>query len=99
VGEEQGFVGSFVVICLFLALLLRLTILSERQKSNFARVYGYCLAGILFFHFILNLGMTMGLMPIIGIPLPFISRGGSSLLGFSVMIGVMLKMDYGRWKL
>jgi rod shape determining protein RodA len=99
VGEEHGFLGSMVVICLFLALLIRLTVLSERQRSNFARVYGYCLAGILFFHVLLNLGMTMGLMPIIGIPLPFISRGGSSLLGFSVMIGVMLKMDYGRWRL
>jgi rod shape determining protein RodA len=99
VGEEHGFVGSAALICLYLALLLRLTILAERQRSNFARIYAYCLAGILFFHFLLNIGMTMGLLPIVGIPLPFISRGGTSLMGFSVMIAVMLKMDHYRYRL
>ncbi|MEL6925504.1 MAG: FtsW/RodA/SpoVE family cell cycle protein, partial [Bacteroidota bacterium] len=74
------------------------TALAERQRSNFARHYAYGLAGILFTHFLINIGMTMGLLPIIGIPLPFISKGGSSLLGFTMMIGVLLKMDSNRWR-
>ncbi len=96
VGEEQGFVGTFAIIALFALLMLRLTILAERQRSNFSRIYAYCVAGIVFTHFVVNVGMTMGLFPIIGIPLPFISYGGSSLIGFSLMIGVLLKLDSNR---
>lgn len=93
IGEEQGFVGSMAVIILFLLLLYRLTVIAERQRTDFVRYYAYGVAGILFVHFFINIGMTMGLMPIIGIPLPFISKGGSSLLGFSIMLGILLKMD------
>lgn len=96
VGEEQGFIGVVAVIGLFLALLLRIVTLAERQRSNFARCYAYGVAGILFVHFIINIGMTMGLMPVIGIPLPFISKGGSSLLGFTLLVGVLLKLDSYR---
>ncbi len=96
IGEEHGFIGSMVVVGLFLALLLRLTVLAERQRAPFARMYAYGVAGILFVHFFINLGMTMGIMPIIGIPLPFISMGGSSLLFFSIMIAVLLKFDSHR---
>lgn len=99
IGEEQGFVGTFGVIILFLLLLIRLTILAERQRSTFSRHYAYCLAGILFIHFFVNIGMTMGLLPIIGIPLPFISKGGSSLLGFTTMLAVMLKLDSHRYQI
>lgn len=96
VGEEQGFVGSFSVIALYLLLLFRLTTIAERQRTTFARSYAYSVAGIFFLHFFINIGMTMGLMPIIGIPLPFISKGGSSLLGFTVMIAVLLRIDSTR---
>ncbi len=96
VGEEQGFIGAVLVIGLFTALLYRITILAERQRSNFSRIYAYCVAGIIFLHFIVNIGMTMGLFPIIGIPLPFLSYGGSSLIGFTLMIGVLLKLDSNR---
>ncbi len=99
IGEEQGFIGSFAIIALFLILLLRITVLAERQKSNFSRHYAYAVAGIIFFHFFINIGMTMGLLPIIGIPLPFISKGGSSLLGFTIMIAVLLKLDANRYRL
>jgi rod shape determining protein RodA len=99
VGEEHGFIGSMSIIILFLALLTRLTILAERQKSAFSRQYIYGIAGILFVHFFINIGMTMGVVPIIGIPLPFISRGGSSLLGFSVMMAVVLKLDRHRYQI
>lgn len=93
IGEEQGFVGTFSVIALFMLLLWRIIIIAERQKSNFSRIYAYCVAGILFLHFIVNIGMTMGLMPVIGIPLPFVSRGGSALLGNVAMVAVLLKLD------
>jgi rod shape determining protein RodA len=96
VGEEQGFVGVVGLIGLFTWLLVRITILAERQRSNFSRVYAYGVAGILFVHFLVNIGMTMGLFPIIGIPLPFLSYGGSSLIGFTLMIGVLLKLDSNR---
>jgi len=88
--DPQGF------ILFFLILLWRITVIAERQRSAFVRCYAYGVVGILFVHFIVNIGMTMGLMPVIGIPLPFISKGGSSLLGFSLMIGVLLKMDRHR---
>jgi rod shape determining protein RodA len=99
IGEEQGFIGSFAIIALFLTLVIRLTIIAERQRSAFSRIYAYCLAGIFFVHFFVNIGMTMGLVPVIGIPLPFISKGGSALLSFSIMIGVMLKLDRHRYNL
>lgn len=99
IGEEQGFIGSFAIIGLFLVLIIRLTIIAERQRSVFSRVYAYCLAGIFFVHFFINIGMTMGLVPIIGIPLPFISKGGSALLSFSIMIGVLLKLDRHRYNI
>ena len=99
IGEEQGFIGSIGIIGLFILLLIRVTIVAERQRSSFARQYAYGVAGILFVHFFINIGMTMGLMPIIGIPLPFISKGGSSLLGFSIMISVLLKLDSNRYRI
>lgn len=97
VGEEQGFIGSAVVILLFVAFLYRIVDIAERQRSNFSRYYAYSLAGILFIHFIINIGMTLGFFPIIGIPLPFISKGGTSLLGFSSMVAVLLKLDSHRY--
>lgn len=97
IGEEQGFIGSFAVILLFLILLLRLVYLAERQRTEFARYYMYAVSGILFLHFSINIGMTLGLLPVIGIPLPLISYGGSSLLGFSLMMGVLLKLDADRF--
>jgi rod shape determining protein RodA len=98
VGEEHGFVGSAAVIVLYFLLLYRTVDIAERQRSNFSRYYAYCVAGILFTHFIINIGMTMGLFPIIGIPLPFLSKGGSSLLGFSVMMAILLKFDRHRYE-
>ena len=96
IGEEFGWIGSLVVIGLFVALLLRVIFLSERQKSRFARAYGYSVACILFFHFAINIGMTVGLFPVIGIPLPFFSYGGSSLWGFTILLFVLLKLDAHR---
>ncbi|GLU56729.1 rod shape-determining protein RodA [Dyadobacter frigoris] len=96
VGEEHGFVGTAVVVSLFILLISRLVVLAERQRSRFARVYGYCVAGIFFFHFLVNVGMTIGLMPVIGIPLPFFSYGGSSLWSFSVLLFIFLKIDAQR---
>jgi rod shape determining protein RodA len=96
VGEEHGFVGTFVVVTLFILLISRLVVLAERQRSRFARVYGYCVAGIFFFHFMVNVGMTVGLMPVIGIPLPFFSYGGSSLWSFSILLFIFLKIDSQR---
>ncbi len=97
IGEEQGFIGSFIVIGLFAALLIRMVFLAERQRNTYSRIYIYCIIGILFFHFFLNIGMTMGLVPIIGIPLPFVSKGGSSLLFFTIMMAVVLKSDSYRY--
>ncbi len=96
IGEEQGFLGVMVVITLYILLLGRILIIGERQRSDFARLYAYGVASILFVHFFVNIGMTMGLVPTIGIPLPFLSKGGSSLLIFTVMIAVLLKMDARR---
>ena len=96
IGEEHGFIGSFVVIALFIGLLSRIVILAEKQRSKFARVYGYCVAGIIFFHVMVNIGMTIGLMPVIGIPLPFFSYGGSSLWSFSILLFIFLKLDSRR---
>ena len=98
IGEEWGFLGSLVIIILFMALLLRIMYLTTRQRSDFARIYGYGVACILFFHFTINIGMTIGLAPVIGIPLPFFSYGGSSLWGFSILLFVFLKLDSDRMK-
>ncbi|HRH36080.1 MAG TPA: FtsW/RodA/SpoVE family cell cycle protein, partial [Catalimonadaceae bacterium] len=88
--------GSLVVCGLFLGMLWRLIFLADRQKLKFSRVYGYCVAAILFFHFTINIGMTVGLLPVIGIPLPFISYGGSSLWSFTVLLFIFLKLDAHR---
>ncbi len=96
IGEEQGFVGVIAIVALFTWLLFRITTVAERQRSNFSRTYCYCVAGVIFMHLLVNIGMTMGIFPIIGIPLPFISYGGSSLIGFTLMIAVMLKLDSHR---
>ena len=96
VGEEWGFIGSFVIIGLFISLLARLVILAERQRSTFSRIYGYGVASIIFFHFAVNIGMTIGLFPVIGIPLPFISYGGSSLWGFTILLFIFLRQDSVR---
>ncbi|MBT3384937.1 MAG: rod shape-determining protein RodA [Prolixibacteraceae bacterium] len=96
VGEEWGFAGTFTVVVLFLFLLIRLVFLSERQRSGFSRIYGYTVAVILFFHFMVNIGMTIGLMPVIGIPLPFFSYGGSSLWSFTILLFVFIQLDASR---
>ena len=98
VGEEWGFVGSLFVIAVFVYLMIRIVNLAERQKSIFSRVYGYCVASIFFFHFIVNIGMTIGLMPVIGIPLPFFSYGGSSLWFFTMLLFVFLRLDASRFE-
>ncbi len=96
VGEEEGFLGCAVVLLLFLALILRLIQLSERQPYAFGRIYGYCVMSVFLFHVFINVGMVLGLTPVIGIPLPFFSYGGSSLWGFTIMLFIFLRMDAGR---
>jgi rod shape determining protein RodA len=96
IGEEWGFVGSSVVILIFLALMLRIVFIAERQRSTFTRIYGYSVACILFLHLLINVGMTIGLAPVIGIPLPFFSYGGSSLWGFTLLLFILLKLDTER---
>lgn len=96
VGEEQGFVGSSAVLLLFGAFILRLIVLAERQDSVFGRVYGYCVASVFFFHLAINVGMVTGLTPVIGIPLPFFSYGGSSLWGFTILLFIFLRQDASR---
>lgn len=96
VGEEQGFLGSLLVIGLFVVLLIRIVGIAERAKTPYVRCYAYGVAGIFFLHFIVNIGMSVGLMPIIGIPLPFLSKGGSALIAFTIMLGVLLRMDLSR---
>lgn len=102
IGEEQGFVGSVGVLLLFLMLILRIIAIAERQHTAFARVYAYCVASIFIFHLCINVGMVIGLCPVIGIPLPFFSYGGSSLWGFTVLLFILLRIDatrkqYGVW--
>ena len=96
VGEEEGFLGSASVLVLFLFLILRLMYLADRQPFKFGRVYGYCVAGIFLFHLFINVGMVLGLTPVIGIPLPFFSYGGSSLWGFTLLLFIFLRIDAGR---
>ncbi len=96
IGEEHGWVGSFFLVAAYVTLLCRLVVLAERQKARLARVYGYCTVGIFFFHFIVNLGMTIGYLPVIGIPLPFFSYGGSALVSFTLLLFTMIKFDIHR---
>jgi len=96
IGEEHGWLGSTILIAMYVFFLLRLLFLAERQKDKFARIYGYSVASIIFFHFMINIGMTMGLFPVIGIPLPFFSYGGSSLWSFTILLFVFLKLDAHR---
>lgn len=96
IGEEHGWIGSLLTIALFIGLLLRIIFLAERQKNKFSRSYGYAVACIFFFHFAVNIGMTIGLFPVIGIPLPFFSYGGSSLWGFTILLFIFLKVDAHR---
>ncbi len=96
VGEEWGFFGSLIVVALFVGLILRTIYLSERQKTKFSRVYGYCVAGILFIHFFVNVSMVLGIFPTIGVPLPFFSYGGSGLWGFTILLFIFLKMDANK---
>ena len=97
VGEEWGFLGSMGVVILFIALIVRLLILAERQKSQFSRIYGYSVSAILFFHFFINIGMVSGLLPTIGIPLPFFSYGGSGLWGFTILLFIFIRLDASNY--
>jgi rod shape determining protein RodA len=99
VGEEWGFVGTSLVIGLFIFLLIRLIKIAERQRSDFSRIYGYGVISVLFFHFAVNIGMTIGLLPVIGIPLPFFSYGGSSLWAFTILLFILLRLDATRMEL
>jgi len=99
IGEEWGYLGSLALIALFMTLLLRLIKIAERQRSNFSRIYGYGVASIIFFHFMVNIGMTIGLLPVIGIPLPFISYGGSSLWAFTILLFIFIRQDASRKEL
>ena len=96
IGEEEGFIGSSLVLLLFLALILRVIHIAERQPSVFGRVYGYCVASYFIFHLAINIGMVIGLCPVIGIPLPFFSYGGSSLWSFTILLFILLRIDAAR---
>ena len=96
VGEEWGFAGSVVVLGLYLFLILRIVMIAERQRAPFSRIYGYGVASVLFFHVVINIAMAIGVMPVIGIPLPFISYGGSSLLSFTILLFILVKLDSNR---
>jgi len=96
VGEEWGFLGSFIVVSIYIFLLLRIIHIAERQRSSFGRIYGYAVACIIFCHFFVNIAMTIGLMPVIGIPLPFLSYGGSSLISFTILLFILVKTDSNR---
>jgi rod shape determining protein RodA len=98
IGEEHGFLGSSLVLLLYAGFLLRLIFLSERQRTAFSRIYGYGVVAIIFFHFTINIGMTIGIIPVIGIPLPFFSYGGSSLWSFTILLFIFLKLDADRYK-
>lgn len=99
IGEEEGFMGTSIVILLFLILILRIVTIAERQQSTFVRVYAYCVASIFIFHLCINVGMVIGLCPVIGIPLPFFSYGGSSLWGFTLLLAILLRLDAARKQL
>lgn len=99
IGEEQGWLGSLVLISLFVALLFRISLIAERQKSKFARIYGYGVLSVFFFHFAVNIAMTIGFFPVIGIPLPFFSYGGSSLWSFTILLFILIKLDSHRMQI
>jgi rod shape determining protein RodA len=99
VGEEWGFIGSLVVISLFMLFLWRIIVIAERQRSPYSRIYGYGVASILFFHIMVNIGMTIGLAPVIGIPLPFFSYGGSSLWSFTILLFIFIRLDAYRMQI
>lgn len=94
--EERGFIGSFILLVLYTVLLIKIIIIAERQRSRYTRVFAYCCTGIIFFHFMINVGMAIGLAPVIGIPLPFFSYGGSSIMAFSILLFILLKLDSER---
>jgi len=96
VGEEWGFLGSSILVILFMCLFIRILFVAERQKSQFSRIYGYSVAGILFIHFLVNIGMVLGIFPTVGIPLPFFSYGGSGLWGFTILLFIFVKLDSNR---
>ena len=96
IGEEEGFIGASTVLILYLALILRIIHIAERQRTPFERVYAYCVISILIFHVAINVGMVIGLCPVIGIPLPFFSYGGSSLWGFTILLFILLRLDASR---
>ena len=96
IGEEWGFVGSSLVLIVYLMLILRLITIAERQRDEFSMVYAYCIVGFMIFHLTINVGMVLGLMPVIGIPLPLLSYGGSSLWSFSIMLFTLLRLDAAR---
>jgi rod shape determining protein RodA len=96
VAEEWGFVGSVLLVAIYVFFIVKLINMAERQRSQFSRVYGYCVASIFFMHFLINIGMVIGLAPIIGIPLPFLSYGGSSLIGFSLLLFIFIRLDAER---
>ncbi|MEP2509813.1 MAG: M50 family metallopeptidase, partial [Reichenbachiella sp.] len=99
IGEEQGWLGSLILIALFVTLLFRISLIAERQKSKFARIYGYGVLSIFFFHFAVNIAMTIGFFPVIGIPLPFFSYGGSSLWSFTILLFILIKLDSHRMQI
>ena len=99
VGEEWGFTGSTAVIIMFVLLLMRIVYVAERQRSLFSKIYGYSVASILFFHLTINIGMVLGLLPVIGIPLPFFSYGGSSLWAFTILLFIFIRQDAERMQL
>ncbi len=96
VGEEWGFLGTSFVVILFTVLILRIIQISDRQRSRFTRIYAYCVASIFFLHIMINVGMTIGLAPVIGIPLPFFSYGGSSMIAFTILLGILVRLDAER---
>ena len=99
IGEEWGFIGSFALVALFVGLIIRIILVAERQRSKFSRLYGYGVASVLFFHFAINIGMTLGLVPVIGIPLPYVSYGGSSLWAFTLLLFIFIRQDSSRYEL
>lgn len=98
IGEEWGFFGSLAVILIFMTMIIRIIGSAEKQKDAVNRIYGYCVASILFIHIFVNIGMTLGIMPVVGIPLPFISYGGSSFITFTILLFIFIRLDLERWK-
>jgi rod shape determining protein RodA len=97
IGEEFGFVGTILFLILFVYFMMRIINQAEKQKSNYAKIYGYAIVSIMAFHFFINIGMSLGLLPVIGIPLPFMSYGGTSLVAFTILVTVFIRMDIEKW--